>query len=109
MSEDLMKTLDDSIKTLSRYTLALFLGLLLVFGLGLRSAYQQRDELHREVQRIDSALCEFVDDLERRIESSRDFLDRHPRGIEGISAKDIRRSIQNQRLTIRSLSELDCR
>lgn len=56
------------------------------------------------------ALCTFQADLERRVETSEDYLAEHPEGIPslGFSAAEIQNQINNQRRTLDSLSALDC-
>lgn len=56
-----------------------------------------------------SALCALRRDLEKRVDSSRQFLREHPHGIPGISAKTIRDGLSNQQRTIRALRGLSCR
>jgi hypothetical protein len=55
-----------------------------------------------------ASLCALKGDLERRVESSQQFLIDHPNGIPGISAKQIKDGIDNQKRTIRSLRFLLC-
>jgi len=50
-----------------------------------------------------ASLCALKGDLHRRVESSQRFLIDHPNGIPGISAKQIKDGIDNQKRTIRSL------
>jgi hypothetical protein len=108
---DVRIAIEHSIKMLSRYTVVLFVSVALVFGWGLYGAHQQRDDLAEATDRMDRALCAFVADLERRVETTVRYLDRHDRSEmpEGITRQDLRRSIANQRMTLESLSALDCR
>lgn len=55
-----------------------------------------------------SSLCVLRADLEQRVESARDFIEKHPQGFEGVSVEDIQVSIDNQVRTINALSPLDC-
>ena len=96
------------IKQVRNATIILFLSIVLVFGYGFWQSAEQRETLDHEVERIDSALCTFVLDLERRVEAAREFLQKHPDGIEGIPAGAIRTSIDNQKKTIDALSGLRC-
>lgn len=57
---------------------------------------------------VNEALCNFTDDLERRVISSQDFLDDHPKGAFGFTPAEIQVQITNQQRTINSLSSLDC-
>jgi hypothetical protein len=61
-----------------------------------------------DAQVTTAALCALRSDLEQRVASSEAFLRRHPHGILGISAKDIRTGIVNQQRTILALSGIDC-
>lgn len=54
------------------------------------------------------ALCALRGDLERRVETSKDFLVEHPKGIPGISAQTIKQGLANQQRTITALSGLNC-
>lgn len=54
------------------------------------------------------ALCTLRADLETRVQTSKDFLIEHPKGIPGISAKVIKDGIKNQERTIDALSDLSC-
>src|SRR4029453_9862499 len=97
-----------SIKVLSRWTLALFLSILLVFGLELWNAAQQRAAVARVAEQTLDALCTFRLDLQRRYDDGVEFPGEHPEGIPGISAADIQRSLDNQKATLDSLSGLPC-
>jgi len=97
-----------SIRVLSGWTVILFLSVLLVFGLGLFNASRQRADLKRIQDDTTKALCTFRDDLQRRYDDGVEFLVKHPEGIPGISAADIRRSLHNQKATLLSLRDLPC-
>lgn len=66
------------------------------------------NNLKRETQRTNQALCTFRADLEQRVRSSEKFLAEHPKGIPGIPIATIRNSLDNQRRTIDSLNSLHC-
>jgi hypothetical protein len=55
-----------------------------------------------------AALCALRGDLEARVQSSNDFLLKHPRGIPGITAATIRSTIVNEQRTITALSPIRC-
>jgi hypothetical protein len=59
-----------------------------------------------ENQRALAALCAFQGDLQRRVDTSRDFLLDNPAGIPGISREDIQQSIDNQQQTIDVISPI---
>jgi hypothetical protein len=61
-----------------------------------------------QANKTTAALCVLRADLQSRVDTGQRFLDRHPRGIQGISASDIRGSISNQRQTVRALRGLSC-
>lgn len=54
------------------------------------------------------ALCAFVADLERRVETGRTFLAEHPEGAFGFTPQEIRQSVDNQQRTITALAGLKC-
>jgi hypothetical protein len=69
------------------------------------------DKLARVTQQLQGttlALCALRDDVERRVQSSQNFLAEHPNGIPGIPARTLRDSINNQQRTIDALSILKC-
>jgi hypothetical protein len=78
-------------------TVVLFLAVIGVAALALRQA--SRDH---------AALCAFKEGLQNQVKASSDFLDKHPRGVGGISAGDIRLGMKRQQRTIDSLSDLKC-
>jgi hypothetical protein len=78
-------------------TVALFLS---VAGI---SVYFYIDASHSR-----QALCTLRGDLEQRVQSSRDFLRDHPKGIPGIPIATIKQGIDNQQRTIDALSSLSC-
>lgn len=75
--------------------LAIFIG-----GLGVYS-YVNTEETH-------SALCTLRQDLVVRVHTSKDFLDKHPKGIPGIPGATIRTTLHGQQRTIDALSSLSC-
>lgn len=58
--------------------------------------------------RSNDALCVLRGDLEKRVESSREFLRDHPQGFAGITAREIQDGIANQQRTIAALAGLPC-
>jgi hypothetical protein len=58
--------------------------------------------------RTTDSLCALRSDLERRVETSRQFLEENPHGIPGITPAYLRTSIENQERTVEALSDLDC-
>jgi hypothetical protein len=55
-----------------------------------------------------AVLCAFKGGLKNQVAASSDFLKKHPRGVGGISAEDIRSGMNRQQHTIDSLSNLKC-
>jgi len=54
------------------------------------------------------ALCAIRHDSERRVTLGEEFLGENPNGIPGVSTDSLRRSINNAKETVRSLSSLNC-
>lgn len=102
------QAIEHSIRVLGHWTLALYIVVALVLGYGILANRATTNAVEEASNRTDKALCTFVADLERRVESSQEFLDRHPGGIPGISGLEIRRSIENQKRTLKALSGLNC-
>lgn len=71
------------------------------FGLASWSIVHKDDRLENALL----ALCALQDDLQRRVNDSREYLQKHPQGAPalGLSPADIRRSIDNQQRTIDSI------
>lgn len=63
---------------------------------------------YRNSARTTHALCALRHDLEIRVSSGEAFLKDHPHGIPGISAKQIKDGLRNQKRTIEALSGLSC-
>lgn len=61
-----------------------------------------------ESTRTANALCTLRGDLQQRVDSSKDFLAKHPAGIPGVPSQTILDSIANQQRTIDALSGLAC-
>jgi hypothetical protein len=54
------------------------------------------------------ALCTFRADLQARVQTSEDFLEKNPEGFPGFPAQTIKQGIDNQRQTVEALSALNC-
>ncbi len=103
--------IEHSIRNLSRWTITLYICVGIVAGGLFISASEERGRHAQDIARIDHALCTFVEDLQRRIDSSRDYLKKHKgekEPIPGITRADLRLSVQRQQATIDSLDGLDC-
>lgn len=68
----------------------------------------QRAEIRNVALTTNTALCTLRHDLEKRIETSQQFLEENPNGIPGFSAEVIEQSIANQQDTIEALEVLRC-
>jgi CHASE1-domain containing sensor protein len=59
-------------------------------------------------QRNTKALCTIRKNADDRIEQTQQFLQDHPNGVGGISALDLRRSLQTYQNTVKALQDIDC-
>lgn len=57
--------------------------------------------------KLQDSVCNFNNDLQRRVTAGRQFLKEHPKGIAGIPAATLQQSIDNQQQTLDAL-DLDC-
>jgi hypothetical protein len=57
---------------------------------------------------INEGICAVRSDSERRISQTKDFLIEHPEGFAGISAAELKRSMENTQRTVNALSEVSC-
>lgn len=107
---DVRIAIQHSIRILSRWTIALYVAVALIAGIGVLSNRATVNTNQANIARIDTALCAFVGDLERRADSTAEYLKKHPgkEPIPGISRADLRRSLENQRRTLDSLKGLKC-
>lgn len=71
--------------------------------------YFKLQALANQGHSVHAAVCVFRADLEKRVETSKQFLKEHPNGIPGIPASLIKNSIENIQKTIDSLKRLDCK
>lgn len=111
IADELHRTL----RRLTAATIVLYVGLAVSLAVAVVLSSRDRGELHRqeaktrlEEVKTTGALCTLRHDLEKRAESSEQFLRDHPHGIPGIPAGVLRTSIANQRSTIRALATLRC-
>jgi uncharacterized protein (DUF1786 family) len=103
--KDILQT---QLRRLVRATIVLYLALGLVGGYAYIQAVQGRAELEAATEQTTTALCTLRADLERRVEVSREFLEKNPDGIPGITAETIQQGIDNQQRTIGALASLNC-
>lgn len=85
------------IRRLVAATVALAVAQALVAGYNYRNATQAHN-----------ALCTLRGDLQRRVDTTRNYLDTHPHGFAGVSQQAISQSLRNQQRTIDSLEGLNC-
>jgi hypothetical protein len=97
-----------SFRRLAAATIALYVVLLTMGGVGLLYAARQRVHLEQVATSTNAALCALQKDLQVRVTTAEDFLEKFPHGIPGITAATLRASIHNQQSTLDALSILDC-
>jgi len=100
--------LNRGLRVLTVATVVLYLVLATIGVVGYLDGAHRRAEIAELADKTHAALCVFVDDLERRVEISEQFLKDNPNGIPGISDETIQTSIDNQLRTIDTLSGLGC-
>lgn len=85
------------------------LAALLLFA-NARENAQTQARLSEVATETHSALCVFKQSIEDRIQTTEDYLKKHPgpEPIPGITRGDLRRSLDAQRQTLEALSILDC-
>lgn len=94
------------------FVVALITGLLFVGGIwrvgNQQAAIEQQGKQNANAL---SALCALKADLERRIKTTRKFLEQHPNGIPGIPAETLRQTLNGQRKTVRAIAPYltDCK
>lgn len=71
-------------------------------------ASNSRADLKRETTRINIALCELRFNIQRRVETSEQFLIDHPKGIPGIPVATITQGIKDQKENLKALTILNC-
>lgn len=86
-----------SLKWLTRATVALYIILIAVTLYFIWDARRTKD-----------AVCAFRADLVERVDASEAYLADHPEGVFGLSAAQIRSSLDGQRRTISALSSAGC-
>lgn len=99
-----------SIRSLTRATVALFLSIVLVTGIGFLDSVKQKNAIAEVSLNNRAALCAFRSDLERRVETTKKFLRRNddPEPIPGVTRNSIRTTLRNQQRTLVSFRSLDC-
>lgn len=107
---DVRLSIEHSIKTLSRWTLALYLAVAVFLGGGILANRALSRSVETEATKTHMALCTFVADLQQRVDNTVEFLKKHPTGqpIPGIPRATFQTTLRNQRSTLRSLDGLGC-
>ena len=95
---------DNIRKYLRRLAVATIVVYFALFGLGLFGFLR----VQHVVSSTHQSLCSFEHDLQQRIISGEQFLKDHPDGIPGVPVAVIQTSLDNQKLTLQSLSGLNC-
>ena len=85
-------------------TLVLYLAL---GGIGLWFWFSNNARI-QDGNKAHQAICLLEIDLKKRVSEGHKFLLMHPNGIPGISVTDIRRSLDGQEKTIKSLVVAEC-
>jgi hypothetical protein len=104
----LQDELKRSLRWLTIATVVLYLMLAGVGAFLIVSLNSQQNKLQQVTDTTTGALCAFVHDLERRVETTVQFLEENPDGVGALSAAVIRQSLANQRQTLVSLESLQC-
>jgi uncharacterized protein YkwD len=97
-----------ALRRLTMWTVVLYVLLATAAGASFYIRSLDIARIERQSDRNVTAFCALRHDLERRIEDGLRFLEEHPGGIPGISAEQLRQSIQDQRVTVRALSIVVC-
>lgn len=97
-----------ALKLLTAATIAVYIALAGLGVIGWIDASNKRTDIEQLAEETNTALCKFRAGLENQVAGSEDFLKENPQGIPGLSAEAIQASIDRQRTTIKSLSDLDC-
>jgi len=100
--------IQEALKKLTRWTVVLYVLLVLAVGFSYVTRVNDLNRVEKTGATVNSALCVFRQDVERRIEDTVGFLENHPQGIAGIPREQIKTSLQAQRQTVRALRILDC-
>jgi hypothetical protein len=100
---------DVNVRSLLTFALVAALTLSLLYFVSAKSRENQ-EALEKVALETHTALCTFTDDLTRRYESTREYLQKHPgrEPIPGITRASLRRSLESQRATLDSLAVLEC-
>jgi hypothetical protein len=105
---DFLQSIKRSLRTIAISTVVLYCCLAVAGIAGWQIRVNDLKHVNAIATQNQTALCALRTDLERRVETSKQFLLDNPNGIPGISGATIRQSITNQESTIDALSNLNC-
>ena len=100
--------IQEALRKLTRWTVVLYVLLVLAVGFSYVTRVNDLNRVAAAGATVNTALCTFRLDIERRIGDTVGFLENHPQGIAGIPREQIKTSLQAQRQTVRALRILDC-
>ena len=100
--------IQEALKKLTRWTVVLYVLLVLAVGFSYVTRVNDLNRVEATAATVNTALCTFRLDLERRVVDTARFLENHPQGIAGIPREQIKTSLQAQRQTVRALKILEC-
>jgi len=89
------------LKVLLWATCILYGVVIVIGGFGIWTNHQQNAQVH-------NALCTLYDDMQTRVNGTKDYLLRHPNGFPGITSATLVKSIHDQEQTLEALSGLNC-
>ena len=89
-------------------TVVLYAALAILGTLGFLNSRQQRQDLSNAVFETNTALCALRDDLQRRVDASRAFIEEHPNGVDGLTPTLIEQRAKETERSIEALSAVDC-
>lgn len=96
------------LKMLVIATVVLYMALFGVVGFVFKDATDKRDEIKVVAVTTSEALCSLRRNIQRQIAASEEFLVKNPNGIAGVPAKLIQDGIDRQKVTVKSLQNLEC-
>jgi hypothetical protein len=105
---DIRVEIQRSIAGLGRWTAILYCVVAAALIGALFYAATERNRLETEQAQVTNALCSFREDIQRRYDTTVQFIVDHPEGIPGISVEDFQRSADNLKATLDSLKGLPC-
>lgn len=95
-------------RAFDRILAGLIVAMFLVFGFFGVLEHRRTDRLARQGAQAHDAICTMRADLERRVDAMEQYLQEHPEGFAGIPVAALRKSLEDQKRTIRALSKIRC-